>query len=84
MLDRANKLLKKLKNTNKRIGILLKFPKPNQDLRTDLPTVGIKTINKCVKAGLKGIVVKSNQNIFLNKKECIKIANKHKIFIRVI
>ena len=84
MLDKAKILLKNLRNKNKRNGILLKFPKPNQDLRTDLPTVGIKTINKCAKIGLKGIVVKANQNIFLNKKECIKIANKNKMFIQAI
>ena len=65
-------------------GILIKFPKKKQDLRADLPTVGIDTLRDCMKANLKGIVLKSNQNIFIDKKKCISFANKNKIFINVI
>ena len=78
------KILKLKKKNFKRIGILIKLPKPNQDLRTDLPTIGLKTISGCVKAGLKGAVVKSNHNIFLDKIKCIKLANKNKMFIHAI
>ena len=37
--------------------------------------------NVCAKIGLKGIVVKANQNIFLERKRCISYANKNKMFI---
>ena len=78
------KILKKVPGKSQKKGILLKFPKSNQDLRVDLPTVGIKTINKCSKIGLKGVVVKANQNILLDKSKCIKIANKKNMFICAI
>ena len=81
MLSKAEKILKGLNKKNKREGILLKFPKTNQDLRIDLPTVGIKTIRKCSKIGLKGIVLKSKKNILLDKNKVIKYANKNKMFI---
>lgn len=84
MLRRAGVLLKRFPYRNKRQGILLKFPKRNQDLRIDLPTIGIKTIKKCVKIGLKGIVVKANQNIFLDRSKCINLANKNRMFICAI
>ena len=84
MLNKANILFRKFSFKKKRNGILLKFPKRDQDLRVDLPTVGIKTINKCIKIGLKGIVVKANQNIFLDRSKCINLANKNKIFICAI
>tara|TARA_Y100000816_G_scaffold100222_1_gene69836 strand:- start:1912 stop:2706 length:795 start_codon:yes stop_codon:yes gene_type:complete len=75
-------LLKKLKNKKlKNNGVLVKFPKKKQDLRVDLPTVGLKTLKQCKLAGLKGIVVKNNQNIFLERKKCINFANKNKMFI---
>ena len=64
-------------------GVLVKFPKKKQDLRIDLPTVGLKTLNQCKSAGLKGIVLKSNQNVFLEKKKCISFANTNKMFITV-
>ena len=84
MLDRAKKIIKKLPFKNKRQGILLKFPKRNQDLRIDLPTVGLKTMKKCAKIGIKGIVVKANQNIFLDRSKCINLANKNRMFICAI
>ena len=69
------------KNTG---GILIKFPKKKQDLRMDLPTIGFNTLKDCKKYGLKGIVLKSKKNIFLDKNKSISFANKNKIFINVI
>ena len=75
MLKRCK--IKKLRNK----GVLVKFPKKKQDLRIDLPTIGIKTLIQCKSAGLKGIVLKSKQNIFLERKKCVNFANKNKMFI---
>ena len=70
---------KKFKNK----GVLVKFPKKKQDLRIDLPTVGLKTLVQCRAAGLKGIVLKAKQNVFLEKNKCINFANKNKMFLTV-
>jgi len=70
---------KKFKNN----GVLVKFPKRKQDLRVDLPTVGFKTLKQCKISGIKGIVLKSYQNVFLEKNKCILFANKNKMFISV-
>ena len=72
---------KSFKNKNK--GVLVKFPKKKQDLRVDLPTIGLKTLKQSKKAGLKGIVVKGKQHVFLDKKKCISFANKNRMFISV-
>ena len=64
-------------------GVLVKFPKKKQDLRVDLPTVGFKTLKNCKTAGLKGIVLKSKQNVFLDKSKCLNWANKNNMFILV-
>ena len=75
-------LLKRLKNKKlEDNGVLVKFPKKKQDLRVDLPTIGLKTLKQCKLAGLKGIVVKNKQNIFLERIKCINFANKNKMFI---
>ncbi len=34
-------------------GVLVKFPKKKQDLRVDLPTIGLKTLKQSKTAGLK-------------------------------
>ena len=75
-------MLSKLKKGTE--GILIKLPKIKQDLRMDLPTIGFHTLRDCKKYGLKGIVLKSKKNIFLDKIKSISFANKNNIFIKVI
>jgi len=80
----TQKMLKQCKSKKFRNkGVLVKFPKKKQDLRIDLPTVGLKTLVQCKSAGLKGIVLKNKQNIFLERKKCIKFANKNNMFITI-
>ena len=80
----TEKMLKKSKSKKFRNnGVLIKFPKKGQDLRIDLPTIGLKTFSLCKSSGLKGIVLKNKQNIFLGLKKCISFANKNKMFITV-
>ncbi len=82
--DGTKKMLKRCKNKRfKNQGVLVKLPKKKQDLRIDLPTVGLQTLKQCKSAGLKGIVLKSRQNVFLERKKCISFANKNKIFVFV-
>ena len=77
-------MLKRSRSKTQRYnGVLVKFPKKKQDLRIDLPTVGLKTLVQCKNAGLKGIVLKSRQNIFLERNKCISFANKNNMFISV-
>ena len=81
----TQKMLKKIKKTQVNSnGVLVKFPKKKQDLRIDLPTIGLKTLMQCKKAGLKGIVLKNKYNVCLDKKKIINYANKNKIFIAAI
>ena len=58
--------------------------KTKQDLRMDLPTIGLQTFKDAKKYGLRGVVLQSKKHIFLDKTECIKFANKNKIFINII
>ena len=80
----TKKLLEKSKSKKFRDrGVLVKFPKKKQDLRVDLPTIGLKTLKQSKTAGLKGIVVKSKQHVFLDKSKCINFASKNRMFITV-
>ena len=80
----TKKMLQKSRSKKFRYhGVLVKFPKRKQDLKIDLPTIGLKTFKQSKTAGLKGIVVKSKQHVFLDKKKCISFANKNKMFISV-
>ena len=73
-----------IKKSKKIKAILIKLPKKKQDIRVDLPTVGLDKLKDCKKVNIGGIVLKANQNIFLDKVKCINFANKNKIFIKTI
>ena len=77
-------MLLKISKVKKKNGFLIKFPKKKQDLRADLPTIGFDTIKECKRIGLKGIVLKSNQHIILDKKKIIEFSNKNKMILHVI
>ena len=80
----TKKMLQKIKKLKICSGMLIKFPKKKQDIRADLPTVGLETLRDCKKVGIKGIVLKSKENIILDKSKCISFANRNKMFITVI
>jgi UDP-2,3-diacylglucosamine hydrolase len=80
----TKQMLQKSRNKKfRKEGVLVKFPKKKQDLRLDLPTIGLKTFQQSKIARLKGIVLKRKQHVFLDKKKCIKFANKNKMFLIV-
>ena len=78
-IKRSLLLSKKYKLKNK--SILVKFPKANQDLRVDLPTIGLDTVKNCIKANIKGIAIKRSQNIILDKNKIINLTKKNNFFI---
>lgn len=77
LIDRCS-LLKKEKD---KIGVLVKRKKISQDIRVDLPTIGIKTIESVYESGFKGIAVGAGESLIINKESVINFANKHKLFL---
>lgn len=62
-------------------AILVKMARPQQDMRVDIPAVGIDTIKNLVKIGARGIVGEAGKMLFLNRDECISLAEENQIFI---
>ncbi|MEM9616402.1 MAG: UDP-2,3-diacylglucosamine diphosphatase LpxI [Pseudomonadota bacterium] len=62
-------------------GVLVKRPKPGQELRVDLPTIGPETVRRAAEAGLKGIAVNANAALIIDRDEVVKLANEHKLFV---
>ena len=48
-------------------GVLVKAPKPGQDLRVDMPTIGPDTIDRAVAAGLKGLQIAAGSVLILGQ-----------------
>ncbi len=50
-----------------RAGLLVKLPKPQQERRVDLPTIGVATVEGAAAAGLAGIAVAAGATLVIDK-----------------
>ena len=64
-----------------RAGVLVKAPKPGQEERVDLPTIGPETVNKAAAAGLAGIAVAAGQVLMAERAATIAAANQLGLFL---
>lgn len=62
-------------------GVLVKAPKPNQDRRFDLPSIGPKTVEGAARAGLAGIAVAAGETIIAEPAQLIAAADKAGVFV---
>lgn len=62
-------------------GVLAKAPKPIQERRVDLPTIGIATVHRAAAAGLAGIVGEAGGLLVLDREAVIAEADSLGIFI---
>lgn len=69
------------KDKRKSSGVFAKMTKPGQDLRIDIPAIGVDTVNAVAAARLRGIVVNTKTCFVVNKPAVIAQANKLGIFI---
>lgn len=53
-------------------GVLMKAPKPGQELRVDLPAVGPRTVVAAAAAGLAGIAVKAGQVLVAERADVLR------------
>lgn len=62
-------------------GVLAKAPKPIQETRVDMPTIGLATIQQAASAGLAGIVGEAGRLLVLDREEVIAAADELGLFI---
>jgi DUF1009 family protein len=63
------------------VGVLVKAPKPGQDRRLDLPSIGPRTIENAARAGLAGVAVTAGSTINAEAAEVAATADREKIFV---
>jgi UDP-2,3-diacylglucosamine hydrolase len=63
------------------VGVLVKAPKPGQDRRFDLPSIGPRTIENVARAGLAGIAVTAGSTIIADAAQAIAAADREKVFL---
>ena len=77
-LLRGRQTAKRLRLTSGSLTVL-KLSKPDQDMRFDVPVVGIPTLETMIAAGATCLCITAGKTLMFDREEMIAIANKHKI-----
>jgi DUF1009 family protein len=67
--------------TPRGIGVLVKAPKPGQDHRFDLPSIGPRTIEGVAEAGLAGLAVAAGASIMADPGRVVALAEQKSLFL---
>ncbi|MBQ0013570.1 MAG: UDP-2,3-diacylglucosamine diphosphatase LpxI [Proteobacteria bacterium] len=78
MLERVISMRKGIKKSS---GVFAKMTKPKQNLKIDIPAIGVDTVRAVANAKLRGIVINTKSCFIIDRDAVIAAANKAKIFI---
>lgn len=80
-IEGTDETIKRAAIYSDRDNIIVKMSRPQQDMRVDIPTIGLNTLKIAYENNVKGIVAEAGKMMFLNQEECIDFANEKGIFI---
>ena len=60
---------------------VIKVAKPQQDMRFDVPTIGLGTLETMVAAGAKVLAIEAGRTILIDQPQAIAYANRHKLVV---
>jgi DUF1009 family protein len=62
-------------------GVLVKRPKPGQELRIDLPTLGVETVRRASEAGLRGVAAEAGVALLIDAEPTRREADARGLFV---
>ena len=80
-LEGTNETIKRGGNLARKGAIAIKVAKPNQDMRFDVPVIGVETIRIAADAKLRAIAIEAGKTLLLEKDAIIDLANCSKLSI---
>jgi DUF1009 family protein len=60
---------------------VVKIAKPDQDMRFDVPVVGLPTIESMIEAGATCLCLTAGKTLIFDREEMLDLANRNKIAI---
>jgi DUF1009 family protein len=67
--------------THNRAFAVIKVAKPDQDMRFDVPVIGVPTIEAMIEAGATAIHITADKTLLFDREELIALADKHRIAV---
>ena len=84
VIERAGKLMQTLDaeaSTLERRLTVIKLPKPKQDMRFDVPVIGLRTLETMIRAGASCLAVEAERTLLFDQAELIRRAAEAQIAI---
>lgn len=79
--DGTDAMLGRLAAAVSSTGVLVKLPKPQQERRIDLPTIGVQTVEGVARAGLAGIAVEAGAALVIDQAQVAAAADRLGVFV---
>ena len=80
-LEGTNEAIKRGGTLARKGGVMIKVAKPDQDMRFDVPVIGIETLRVASEARLCVIAVEAGKTLLLERDAIVDLANRSKISI---
>ena len=86
-IKRAGEIMSGGKDPRRRLKLtsgaltVLKLSKPDQDMRFDVPVVGVPTIETMIEAGATCLCISAGKTLMFDRDEMIALAEKKKIAV---
>src|SRR5204862_3551409 len=80
-LEGTNEAIKRGGTLARKGAVMIKVPKPNQDMRFDVPIIGVETLRVASEARLRAIAIEAGKTLLLERDAIIDLANRSNISI---
>ena len=74
-LEGTNEAIKRGGTLAREGAVMVKVSKPNQDMRFDVPVIGVETVRIAVESGVRVIAVEAGKTLLLERDAVIALAN---------
>ncbi|MBI4708202.1 MAG: UDP-2,3-diacylglucosamine diphosphatase LpxI [Candidatus Omnitrophica bacterium] len=80
-LEGTDNLIKRSGKISRGGITIVKVSKPKQDMRFDVPVVGLNTIKNLIRIGAQCLAIEADKTLFIDKKESLALADKKGLII---
>ena len=80
-LEGTNEAVRRGATLGRKNAIMVKVAKPNQDMRFDVPVIGVETVRLAGEVGLRAIALEADKTLLLEKESVVALAAQKNISI---
>lgn len=80
-LEGTDNLIRRAGRTARGGITVVKVSKPNQDMRFDIPVVGLNTVKNLIRAGGRCLTIEADRTLFIDREKSVRLADRKGVCI---